>query len=102
MKNRFQPGPKQNGEIQRGKRTLPHDYGMDKFDRDMLRVGCIRTASERKQAASLKKALRHGAASFRQVRMPREKKIPRRFGCARAGALLFAEVSLLLFLEHVS
>src|SRR5580658_7421098 len=66
MKNGFEPRPKQHRNIERRQRALSDNYGMNKLDRDMLRVGCVGTASEGEQAPSLDKALGHGAASFRQ------------------------------------
>ena len=46
MKNGFQPRTELHGDIERRKRPLSDDHGMNKLDRDMLRVGGIGTASE--------------------------------------------------------
>src|SRR5579863_8327534 len=74
MQDGFEPGPEHDGNIQRGKSALAHDYGMNKFYRDMLRVGRVRTAAECEQAAALEEALRHQATSFRQARRLARKK----------------------------
>ena len=74
MKNGFQPGPEQDRKIERGQRALAHDDGMNKFHRNVLRVGGIRPAPEGEQAASCEKAFRHLAAGFGQARrLAREK-----------------------------
>src|SRR5271154_958584 len=74
MKNRFQPGPEKDGKIQCGKRAFPNDYRMNKFDRNMLSVGRVGTASECKQTTPCEEALGHGPASFRQAKgFPRKK-----------------------------
>ena len=64
----FHPGTEQNGEIQRGKRALAHDHGMNEFHRDVLRIGGIGSAPEGQQTSSAQKAFRHLAAGLRQAR----------------------------------
>ena len=62
----FQPRTEEQGKIERGQRALSDDYGMHKFDRDMLRIGGVGAAAKGQQAAALEKALGHVAAGFRQ------------------------------------
>ena len=64
-KNTFHPGPKQHREVQCRQRTLAHDHGMNKLNRDMLSIGGVRPAPEGEQTASAQKPLRHLAACFR-------------------------------------
>ena len=66
MKNGFQPRPEHDGNIQRGKRPLAHDHGMNKLYGNVLRIGGVGATSEGKQPASREKSLRHRAASFSQ------------------------------------
>src|ERR1700729_2842450 len=75
-KYRFQPGPEKQGKIQRGKRALSDNYGMNKFDGDVLGIGRVGTASKGKQTASPEESLGHGAACLRQAgRFPRKKSL---------------------------
>src|SRR3984885_9459535 len=73
-KYRFQPGPEKHGKIQRGKGALSDNYGMNKFDGDVLGIGCVGTASKGEQAASPEEPLRHRVARLRQAGcFPRKK-----------------------------
>jgi len=75
MENRFQPGAEEDGKIERGERAFPHDYRMNKFDGDMLGVGCVGTAPERKQATTLEEAFGHGSTGLRQTECFSSKKL---------------------------
>jgi hypothetical protein len=68
MKYGLEPGTEQDRQIQCGKRALAHDYGMNEFHRNVLRVGGIGPAPEGKQAPSAQKSFRHLAAGFGQPR----------------------------------
>jgi len=46
VKNRFEPRPEQDGNIQRRQGTLSNDNGMNKFYGNVLSVGGVGTASE--------------------------------------------------------
>ena len=48
----MQPRLKGHGKIKGWEGSLPHNYWMHEFDRDMLRVGCVGAAAEGKQPAS--------------------------------------------------
>src|SRR5580704_9943022 len=76
IKYGFQPGPEKHGKIQRRKRALSDNYGMNKFDGDVLGIGRVGTASKGEQAASPEEPLGHGAACLRQAQcFPREKSL---------------------------
>ena len=68
MKNGFEPGTEQDRQIQRGKRALADDYGMNEFHGDVLRIGGVRPAPEGEQPPSAQKSFRHLAAGFSQAR----------------------------------
>src|SRR5580704_1873157 len=51
-KNRLQPWPKLNREIESRQGALANDHGMNKFHRHMLRVRSIGTTSESQKPAS--------------------------------------------------
>src|SRR6202044_4291592 len=55
MKNRFQPGPELNRNIQRRQRTFANDHGMNELDRNMLGISGVGTASECKHTPSRRK-----------------------------------------------
>src|SRR5271156_2966196 len=67
-KNRLQPGPKQNREVEGRQGALSHDHGMNELDRHMLRIRGIRTATKGQKPPSAQEALRHFTASFGQSR----------------------------------
>ena len=48
--------------------ALADDHGMDKLDRDMLRIGGIRAAAKGEQTAAAKEAVRHFAAGLGKAR----------------------------------
>ncbi len=69
-----QPRTKGERKIQRRQRAFADDHRMHEFDGHVLRIGGVRTASERQQPAAAQKSLRHFAASFRQpARLARKK-----------------------------
>ena len=72
-KNRLHPRTKKDGEIKRGKGALAHNYGMDEFHRNVLRVGGVGSASKGQQTATVKKSFRHLAAGNGQAGASRAK-----------------------------
>ncbi len=86
-KDGFEPGPKENGKIQRRQRALAHNDRMNEFHRDMLRVGGVGSASKGQQPAAAQKAFRHLAAGFGQARRFAREKVLEQLVALRAAAL---------------
>ena len=62
-------------QIERGQGALADDHGMNKFHRDVLRVGGIGSAAEGQQAPSAQKPLGHFTAGSGQPRRLAVKKL---------------------------
>jgi hypothetical protein len=67
LKHRFKPWLEKHRYIERWKGALAHNYGMNKFDGHVLRIGRIRAASEGEKTAARKETLCHRAAGFRET-----------------------------------
>ena len=87
MKNGFEPGTKQNRQIQRGQRALADDHGMNEFHRDVLRIGGVRAAPEGQQPSAAQKSFRHLAAGFSQARRLAREELLEQIVPSRAAAL---------------
>jgi hypothetical protein len=72
----FQPRLKGEGEIKSGKGAFAHNDRMYEFNRDVLRVGGVRSSSESQETATAKKSLGHFAAGLGQAAgFQREKRL---------------------------
>src|SRR4029077_16934137 len=71
---RIEPGTKLDGQIERRQGTFANDDGVNEFDRDVLRVGGVRSAPKCEQPAAPLEAFRHLTAGRGQTKSFTRKK----------------------------
>ena len=75
-KDRLHPGVKKNGEIERWESTLADYHGMNKFNRNVLGIGGVRSATEGEKPSSTQEPVRHFATGMGQAhRLAREESL---------------------------
>jgi len=62
MEDSVEPGAVKNGEIEGREGSFADDDGMDELDRDVLGIGGVGSAAERKKATPAKEAIGHFTA----------------------------------------